>query len=234
MEGELLASACYLCKMSAAKHHTVRIAGQNLQLHPFRCIYWEEEEVLLIADLHLGKAQHFRRSGIAVPLAVADANLDKLTSVIWDFKPKRVLFLGDLFHSEFNRQWVAFCEVLEQFQTISFELIAGNHDILDPSFYEQAGLKVHLNGLPYKPFLLTHHPLEDLSDDGWYNLAGHIHPGVRLQGNGRQRLKLPCFFFGRHQGLLPAFGEFTGLATLSVVPEDKVFVIVEDEVVRVG
>lgn len=220
--------------MADTKKYTVNIAGQNLYLHPFRCIYWKEEQALLIADLHLGKAQHFRRSGIAVPLAVADANLDKLTTVIWDFQPRRVLFLGDLFHSEFNHQWMEFCDVLQQFNTISFELIAGNHDILDPSFYEQAGLKVHLNGLALNPFLLTHHPIEEYADDAWYNLAGHIHPAVRLQGNGRQRLKLPCFFFGRHQGLLPAFGEFTGLATLSVAPEDKVFVIVEDEVVRVG
>lgn len=220
--------------MSEIKKYPVQVAEQHLYLHPFRCIYWQEQEALLIADLHLGKARHFRRSGIAVPLAVADANLDKLISVIWDFQPKRVLFLGDLFHSEFNRQWMEFCELLDQFSGVSFELIAGNHDILDPSFYEQAGLKVHLNGLQLKPFLLTHHPLEDFSGEEGYNLAGHIHPGVRLHGNGRQRLKLPCFFFGRHQGLLPAFGEFTGLATLPVGPDDAVFVIVEDEVVRMS
>jgi DNA ligase-associated metallophosphoesterase len=154
--------------------------------------------------------------------------------VIWDFQPRRVIFLGDLFHSEFNRQWMEFCDLLAQFDEISFELIAGNHDVLDPTFYEQAGLKVHLNGLHLHPFLLTHHPLEDFSDTKWYNLAGHLHPGVRLRGNGRQRLRLPCFFFGPRQGLLPAFGEFTGLATLSVAPGDEVFVIVEDEIVRMG
>lgn len=212
----------------------LELAGQHLQLHPLRCIYWEEEKALLIADLHLGKARHFRRSGIAVPLAVADANLDKLISVIWDFQPERVLFLGDLFHSEFNRQWMEFSDLLEQFNTISFELIAGNHDILDPSFYEQAGLKVHLNGLALKPFLLTHHPLEESPEAGWYNLAGHVHPGVRLRGNGRQYLRLPCFFFGEQHGLLPAFGEFTGLAIQAVDSGDKVFVIVEEEVVEIS
>lgn len=218
-------------QMSEIKKYPIKLAGQQCYLHPFRAIYWEEQDALLIADLHLGKAGHFRRSGIAVPVAVADANLDKLTSVIWDFQPARVIFLGDLFHSEFNRQWVEFCDLLKQFNTISFELIAGNHDILDPSFYEQAGLKVHLNGLYEKPFLLTHHPLEDFSAEGGYNLAGHVHPGVRLRGNGRQRLRLPCFFFGRYQGLLPAFGEFTGLATMPVGPDDEIFVIVEDEIV---
>lgn len=220
--------------MSEIKKCPVRLAGQQFYLHPLRCMYWVEAQALLIADLHLGKAGHFRRSGIPVPLGVADANLDKLTSVIWDFQPKRVLFLGDLFHSEFNRQWMEFCDLLEQFSATSFELITGNHDILDPSFYEQAGLTVHLDGLAEKPFLLTHHPIEDFTGGGWYNLAGHIHPGVRLRGNGRQRLRLPCFFFGKDQGLLPAFGEFTGLATLTVEADDEVFVIVEDEVIRMG
>lgn len=217
--------------MSDPKSHRIFLAGQHFCLHPFRCLYWEETETLLLSDLHLGKAQHFRRAGIPVPLAVADANLDKLTSVIWDFKPQRVLFLGDLFHSEFNRQWMEFCDLIEQFRHISFELIAGNHDILDPSFYEQAGLKVHLGGLYAAPFLLTHHPIEDFSEEGWYNIAGHVHPGVRLRGRGRQKLKFPCFFFGPYQGLLPAFGEFTGLSLLNVNQGDRVYLIVEDEIV---
>lgn len=219
--------------MSDPKKYLIEIAGQRFYLHPFRCLYWEEAGALLLADLHLGKAQHFRRAGIPVPTAVADANLDKLMNVLWEFQPQRVLFLGDLFHSEFNRQWMEFCELLEQFNQMSFELITGNHDILDPSFYEQAGLKVHLDGLYLPPFQLTHHPMEGegLSAGSRYNLAGHIHPGVRLRGRGRQKLKFPCFFFGARQGLLPAFGEFTGLATLSVGTEDRVYLIVEDEIV---
>jgi uncharacterized protein len=67
-------------------------------------------------------------------------------------------------------------------------------------------------------------------DPGHYNLAGHIHPGVSLRGKGRQSLTLPCFYFGRHQALLPAFGVFTGLARIKPVKEDKVFVIVEDKI----
>lgn len=220
--------------MSNLGVHPTPLAGQNLQLHPFGGVYWLETQTLLLADLHLGKAQHFRKAGIPVPLGVSDANLDKLTSLLLDFQPLRVLFLGDLFHSEYNRQWQDFCELLEQFPSISFELIQGNHDILDASFYEQAGLKLHVEGLEVGPFWLTHHPEENYTKEGLYNLAGHLHPGIRLRGRGRQRLRLPCFFFGPNQGLLPAFGEFTGLALLQAGPNDRVFAIAENEVIPIS
>lgn len=219
--------------MSLSSTHRLQLFGQHLLLHAFRALYWEEQDSLLIADLHLGKAAHFRRSGIAVPTAVGDANLDKLISLLIDFEPARVLFLGDLFHSEYNNQWMVFSELLEQFPRITFELVLGNHDVLDVSFYESAGLIVHEEMLYLEPFLLTHHPLTDVPEVELYNLAGHLHPAVNLKGAGRQRLRLPCFFFGKNQGLLPAFGEFTGLANIPIGPDDRVFAIAEDRVIAI-
>lgn len=219
--------------MSLSSTHRLQLCGQHLLLHAFRALYWEEQDSLLIADLHLGKAAHFRRSGIAVPAAVGDANLDKLISLLIDFRPARVLFLGDLFHSDYNNQWLVFCELLEQFPNIHFELILGNHDILDVSFYESSGLIVHEEMLDLEPFLLTHHPLTELPDGEQYNLAGHLHPAVSLRGAGRQRLRLPCFYFGKNQGLLPAFGEFTGLANIPIGADDRVFAIAEDRVIAI-
>ena len=70
------------------------IFGENLQLHPFRAIYWQREKMLLLSDLHLGKATHFRKAGIAVPKTLGDVNWDKLAGLLLDFQPKRVLFLG--------------------------------------------------------------------------------------------------------------------------------------------
>ena len=70
--------------------------------------------------------------------------------------------------------------------------------------------------------------------DSYYNLAGHIHPGVRMIGGGRQIITLPCFYFGEKQGLLPAFGIFTGLKRITPEKNDKVFVIAENRIVEVG
>ena len=42
-------------------------AGQTLQLLPERCIFWRETGILILADLHLGKAAHLRHHGMPVP-----------------------------------------------------------------------------------------------------------------------------------------------------------------------
>ena len=213
--------------------HQINFCDQTLSLHPFRAIYWQEQDSLLLADLHLGKAAHFRKAGLAVPVQAGDTNWDRLMALLFDLKPARVLFLGDLFHSDYNPAWEDLAQLIQQFQPISFELIPGNHDILDESIYEEAGLVLHPVTLPLGPFFLTHHPQAD-TPTGLYNIAGHIHPSVRLQGAGRQSLRLPCFYFGIKGGLLPAFGAFTGTADIPVTAGDRVFVIAEGQVLEVG
>lgn len=217
---------------SSMQSKIIHIKGQTFHLHPLKAIFWEEQLSLLIADLHLGKAAHFRKNGIPVPQGVSDANWDKLIGLLLDFKPKRVLFLGDLFHSIYNTEWEELVQLIQQFEDISFELVQGNHDILDHEFYNAAKLRVIQEPYLMDPFLLSHHPMKNIPE-GAYNLAGHIHPAVRLKGFGRQSVRLACFYFGENQGILPAFGTFTGMATLEIAKGEKVFVIAEDQVIEV-
>lgn len=206
--------------------------GQRLHLHPLKAIYWEEQKALLLADLHLGKVTHFRKAGLPVPQAAGDVNWDRLISLLLDFKPQRVLFLGDLFHSSYNVEWEELGKLIQQFNEVKFELVLGNHDILSEEQYQSAQLILHKEPYSIKPFLFSHHPLETIPSSA-YNLAGHIHPCVHLKGNGRQSLRLPCFYFGKQQGLLPAFGSFTGMGRIQTQHGDQVFVITEDSVIQV-
>ena len=50
----------------AAELH-VALAGEPVVLHADRALYWPRGGSLLIADLHLGKGDAFRRAGVAVP-----------------------------------------------------------------------------------------------------------------------------------------------------------------------
>jgi metallophosphoesterase superfamily enzyme len=109
----------------------------------------------------------------------------------------------------------------------------GNHDIMSTLQYDRHGVKVHKEELLIGNLLLTHAPVEKPSDDV-YNLAGHIHPGAKLWGKGRQALMLPCFYFGKKQGILPAFGSFTGLYPVKVVKGDQVYVIADGDIIEVG
>ncbi|MFK7932224.1 MAG: ligase-associated DNA damage response endonuclease PdeM, partial [Saprospiraceae bacterium] len=184
------------------------------------------------ADLHLGKAAHFRKNGLAAPAVILQKNLENLQVLIDTFAPQRLLFLGDLFHSTVNHVWQRFVEFMRAYQDVQFDLVQGNHDILPPELYAEAQLRVYTEPLVIESFVFSHYPLEEVPA-GLYNFYGHIHPGVKLQGYGKQSLRLPCFHFGATQAVLPAFGAFTGLAMMSVVKGDRVFVIAEGQVLSV-
>lgn len=209
--------------------HNTQLVGEDISLLGEKALFWPAQQLLIVGDLHIGKANHFRKAGIAVPKAVNLTNLRTLTQLVLRTHPQRVLFLGDLFHSDPNREWQAFVQWMQQFPDIQFELVIGNHDILPATFYEEAGVTCYPSGLQIGPFWFTHEPNTDVTKG--YNLAGHIHPGVRLSGKGRQSLRLPCFWFGQTQGLLPAFGAFTGLYCIAPKSAEQVFVVANKKVI---
>ncbi len=210
----------------------INLKGHRVDLLPQKALHFMDEKILLLSDLHVGKVNHFRRSGLPVPLKANDRNTETLIDLFNSVKPERVIFLGDLFHSHYNDEWEVIGQVMRHFRSISFELVQGNHDIMSHHQYERHGLKV-ADQLNIGSIVLTHEPLEEV-EEGKFNLAGHIHPGIRLYGRGRQALTLPCFYFGKQLGLMPAFGAFTGLATIRVKKEDQVFVVVEGKILKVS
>uniref|UniRef100_UPI004048446C ligase-associated DNA damage response endonuclease PdeM n=1 Tax=Roseivirga sp. TaxID=1964215 RepID=UPI004048446C len=204
------------------------ILGQRLLLLPEKAIYWKEKGLLIIADIHLGKAGHFRKSGIPVSDLIHSKDIYTIEKLINLFQPKEVVFLGDLFHSDHNQGWDIFKRWLKSKAPLQFRLILGNHDVLDAARYTISNLHI-CDHLIAAPFYFSHIPEES----NLYNLAGHIHPAIELNGKGKQRLVLPCFWFGEKQGLLPAFGHFTGFSKISLKKEDQVFVIGDDTVIKV-
>jgi len=88
----------------------VKLTYGNSQfiMHSSGSLYWPSKEVLLIADVHFGKIDHFRKNGSALPNKVGLENFKNLDRVIDEFQPKGIIFLGDLFHSTQNRDWDRF------------------------------------------------------------------------------------------------------------------------------
>jgi uncharacterized protein len=211
---------------------TVEIQDEALTLFPQKAVFWKKYDMLLLADLHLGKVNHFRKSGYAVPSKANDHNVELIVETIDITKPKRVVCLGDLFHSYYNPEWEVFGEIVNHFSGISFELVLGNHDVMSNRQYERKRIYLH-DSIRLGPFIFTHHPMEEIPGDA-YNIAGHIHPGVHLVGKARQSLTLPCFYFGARVALLPAFGKFTGLAPIAAQKGDRVFVVADNKVISVG
>ena len=58
----------------------LRWQGCELQFLPERALWLEQEGLLLIADVHLGKAEHLQRHGIPLPSDGDAANLERIAA----------------------------------------------------------------------------------------------------------------------------------------------------------
>lgn len=206
---------------------------------PDRAIWWPSESTLIVSDLHLGKAAHFRRHGIAVPNAVNANTLERLSALVSSHRPRRLLVLGDLFHSEENKEWLEFQAWLASLNAEpwfdEFRLVEGNHDILHPSAFE--GMRLERSAQwSLGAWIFAHDPA-DLTDlpDGMRGVAGHLHPALSLVGKGRQSLKLPCWWYSEEHRVLvvPTFGTFTGSVSVKPKSGDACWVTTGEAVVAV-
>lgn len=187
------------------------------------------QKTLIVADLHFGKVNHFRRAGLPVPLKANHRNAERLIELIQRHEPVTAYFLGDLFHSTYNDDWEVIGQIVRHFPACRFELIRGNHDILSEQQYRRHGIEVRESHRIGK-LLLTHEPVDNPVDG--INLSGHLHPAARLVGKGRQSILLPCFWHSRHRFILPAFGSFTGLAPIYPAEGDAVYLVTADKIVE--
>lgn len=198
--------------------------GEELHLLPDRAAFWPSASTLLVADPHFGKAATFRAAGIFVPEETTVATLSRLDALLRATRAARLVFLGDFLHAREGRH-PATLESVEAWRAtharVAMLLVRGNHDRRagDP----QQSLRIECVESPHRegPFALAHHPVRL---DGSYVLAGHLHPGARLRGAGRERERMPCFWFGAEVAVLPAFGEFTGLADVRACEGDRIWV----------
>lgn len=205
--------------------------GLNLTLLPEKAVWIDSMGVLLIADLHFGKASHFRKSGIPIPEKVHDQDYIQLNNLISIYSPKQVYFLGDLFHSSWNEEWETLLNFLRLYPTSSFHLVVGNHDILPSEKYLDPRLKIHPNPIILGSLLLSHEPTQP--PEGLLTICGHIHPGILLQGRAKQRVRIPCFHYSRNVLILPSFGNFTGLSLIKGEKNDFIWGITEDRLIPI-
>jgi DNA ligase-associated metallophosphoesterase len=207
--------------------HTIH--GQAFWLSAERAVFWESQKTLIVSDLHLGKSGHFRKAGIPVPQQVLQEDMQRLVSLLHYFNPETVIVVGDFFHSTANREHEFFRRWREDLAP-RIVLVRGNHDILKADWYRDAGIEVVEGHLCIDRFCFSHDRFE--VPEGLYTFSGHIHPGVVINGLGRQSLRFPCFFFTPDYCVLPAFGKFTGLASMQAAKEDAVYAVVEKAVIK--
>lgn len=208
------------------------INNEHFVISAERGLFWENQKTLIIADLHVGKTGHFRKSGINVPQSVYKDDLHRLLSQILFFKAERLIIVGDLTHSDKNLEMDLFRKWRKDFPLLKVVLVKGNHDILDNKWYEEADIAVHNDPLLIEQFAFVHDingSAENIPADQFI-FSGHVHPIVVMRGRARQSLAFPCFYFTKEYSILPAYSRFTGGYQVSAGKDDRVFAITEKEI----
>ncbi len=200
------------------------VAGETLQLYGGRALHWPAADALLIADLHLGKGDMFRRAGLPVPRGGTADDLDRLSALLRATRAARLLILGDVLHgalhdaADWRADWVAFRAA---HAALHVEALVGNHDraLRSDAGAAALGLALRDDGALERGLALCHEP--DRAPRGQPSLCGHLHPAAKVPGLG----KLPAFWWRAAIGqlVLPAFSAFTGRVAPRPAREDALY-----------
>lgn len=209
-------------------HLEITLKGEIFLLLPQKAMYRPAKQQLILSDLHLGKAAHFRKNGIPLPTPTKSTDLENLQELINHLQPKKIILLGDLFHSDYNTEWLLFQQFLNHNNLLSFVLVKGNHDVLKKEVYNIQNLVV-VDKIDEPDFIFTHHPIKKSTR---INFCGHIHPALKVTGKAKQSITFPCFYFGANNFIFPAFGSLTGLCVLKPEKDATYYLVSLNRVVE--
>jgi DNA ligase-associated metallophosphoesterase len=168
-------------------------------------LYWEAEDTLLVADLHLEKGAAFAALGMLLPPYDTRTTLQRLSKVLREVDPARVVALGDSFHRSKCAETLAEEDLkllLRLQKGREWYWICGNHD---PHLPACVGGTV-CTTLTICGVTLRHEPTESVSGR---EIAGHLHPVARIARRGAV-IRRRCFATDGERLVMPAFGSYAG------------------------
>ena len=200
----------------AARVTAVDIAGIALVADLSGALFWEEQSLLVVSDLHLEKGSSFAARGVLLPPFDTVATLGRLAAVIGRHDPRMVIALGDSFHdrdaqqrlSRPDRDAIAALQLRRDWIWIS-----GNHDpVLPPDLGGVVASEVAIGGIAFR-----HQPTGAAGE-----IAGHLHPKARVSTRGRS-MERRCFACDGERAVMPAFGAYTGGLSIRDQAVAKIF-----------
>lgn len=206
----------------------IELGGEELELVGDRAVWWPRQRSLLLADVHLGKAETLRRHGIALPHGSTAHELARLDRLLTRWPAGRLWVLGDLVHGPtptgagWRRTLAAWLSARPGLELV---VVRGNHDRHLPP--EQLGIRSVAEPHLEQGLWLAHEP-NALPGPG---LCGHLHPVWSLR-EGRLRERVPVFFWRDQRLVLPAWGALTGGVAPTLEPGDRLFAALDDGAVE--
>jgi uncharacterized protein len=185
------------------REHSVAVAGASFVADLAGALYWDDERLLVVSDLHLEKGSSFALRGVLLPPYDTVATLGRLGALIARFDPRTVIALGDSFHDRdaHDRLSDANRDILDALQARrDWIWIAGNHDPdLPCNLGGSVAAEISVGAVTFR-----HEPTGARGE-----IAGHLHPKARISQRGRS-VERRCFAADGERVVMPAFGAYTG------------------------
>ena len=197
----------------------LQIAGEAFICDPFGCLYWPEENCLIVSDLHLEKGSSFASRGRLIPPYDTAATLNMLEQRLEYWRPKTVISLGDSFHDKNAAERIPqqyHLQLSAMMKGRNWIWIQGNHDPLAPANLEGQDA----TELAIGPIIFRHEPHSGPSNG---EIAGHLHPAAKIKRRGSS-VRRRCFIGDGTRLIMPSFGSFTGGLNVCDTAFDGMFV----------
>lgn len=207
---------------------SLHLSGEEVILSSGRGLFIPTSKTLIVADMHLGKSALFRQNGIPVPNTLIENDLARLSEMIAEFQPEKLVVAGDMFHQDINSEIDVFSEWRSTLEKMDIILVKGNHDKLPAQVYNDLDIEIVPKVLKLAAFQIVHNHADAHEDI--FSISGHVHPGVALRGKAKQGLRMPCFRVGKDHIILPAFSAFTGLDVSKCEERCRYFAIAGNEI----
>jgi len=195
---------------------TLDVAGVTLLADLSGALFWEEQSLLVVSDLHLEKGSSFATRGVLLPPYDTVATLGRLAAVIARHDPRVVIALGDSFHdrSAHQRLSAADRDAIASLQARrDWIWISGNHDpALTPDLGGVVAQEVAIG-----PIMFRHEPTGAAGE-----ISGHLHPKARVSTRGRS-MERRCFASDGTRAVMPSFGAYTGGLNILDAAFERIF-----------
>jgi DNA ligase-associated metallophosphoesterase len=181
------------------------VAGTTLVADCAGVIYWPDESLLVVADLHLEKGSAFAARGVLLPPYDTAATLARLALLVERYAPRLVIALGDSFHDgggPARMSEVSRAALMALQRGRDWIWIAGNHD---PDPADGVGGR-HAETVAIGALTFRHQPASSPCQG---EIAGHLHPVARIARRGRA-VSRRCFASDGKRMVMPAFGAYAG------------------------